>query len=251
MPQVLNSHRVCEANANAPARARPAKAREYVALALAGLAIAAPAPAEEAAPPAPEFVEGVHYTRLPVPVETADPNRIEVVEVFLYSCVHCYRLEFVLEDWPALRESDVDFRRLPLVSERSPSMLAFGQAYFTAEALDVLPRVHMPIFTAIHEHGLDMTRPAYLRRLFVREAEVDEQEFERVFKSFGVRSRVRQADGQGRMYRILATPTLVVNGRYTVEAGVGGTAGMLRTANHLIKKERAARDAAAGNLPTQ
>ena len=225
--------------------------RGHLALALAGLAIAAPTQAEDAAPPAPEFLEGVHYTRLPVPVETADPNRIEVVEVFLYSCVHCYRLEPVLDEWPALRDDDVDFRRLPLVSERSPSMLAFAQAYFTAEALNVLPRVHMPIFTAIHEHGLDMSRPAYLRRLFVREAEVDEEEFERVFKSFGVRSRVRQADGQSRMYRILATPTLVVNGRYTVEVGVGGTAGMLLTATHLIEKERAARAAGAGNLPTQ
>lgn len=224
--------------------------RGHLALALAALAFTAPAHAEDAA--RPEFVEGVHYTRLPVPVETADPNRIEVVEVFLYSCVHCYRLEAVLDEWPALREDDVDFRRLPLVSERNQSMVTFAKAYFAAEALDVLPLVHMPIFTAIHEHGLDMGRPAYLRRLFVREAGVAEEEFERVFNSFGVRSRVRQADGQGRMYRILATPTLVVNGRYTVEAGAAGsTPGMLLAANHLIEKERAARDAAVGNQPTQ
>ena len=226
--------------------------RGFLASALIGFAITAPAQVEDANAPVPEFVEGVHYTRLPVPVETADPSRIEVVEVFLYSCVHCYRLEPVLNAWPALREGDVDFRRLPLVSERSPAMLAFAQAYFTAEALDVLPQVHMPIFAAIHEHGLDMSRAAYLRRLFVREAEVTEDEFEEVFNSFGVRSRVRQADGQGRMYRILATPTLVVNGRYTVEAGAaGGTPGMLLTANHLIEMERAARDAAVENRPTQ
>lgn len=221
--------------------------RRTLAFALAGVGLAATAQTEDAA--APEFVEGVHYTRLPVPVETADPNRIEVVEVFLYSCVHCYRLEPVLDAWPALREDDVDFRRLPLVSQRSPAMVTFAQAYFAAEALDVLARVHMPIFTAIHEHGLEMSREAYLRRLFVREAEVAEEEFERVFNSFGVRSRVRQADGQSRMYRILATPTLVVNGRYTVEAGVqGGTAGMLLAATHLIEQERAAaKERAQGN----
>ena len=212
--------------------------RSFAALALTGLVLGAGAEAEDAAPA--QFVEGVHYTRLPVPVETADPNRIEVVEVFLYSCVHCYRLEPMLDAWPALREDDVDFRRLPLVSERSQQMVTFAKAYFTAEALDLLPRVHMPIFTAIHEHGLDMSRTAYLRRLFVREAEVADEEFERVFNSFGVRSRVRQADGQSRMYRILATPTLVVNGRYTVEAGASGsTPGMLLVAGHLIEKERA------------
>ena len=220
--------------------------RAILALALACVGVSAAAQTDAAA--APEFVEGVHYARLPVPVETADPNRIEVVEVFLYSCVHCYRLEPMLDAWPALREEDVDFRRLPLTSERSPSMMAFAQAYFTAETLDVLPLVHMPIFTAIHEHGLDreMSRPAYLRRLFVGEAKVAEEEFDRVFNSFGVRSRVRQADGQSRMYRIHATPTLVVNGRYTVEAGAqGGTAGMLLAATHLIEKERAAAKARA------
>lgn len=213
--------------------------RSFAALALTGLVLGAWAEAEDAAPS--EFIEGVHYTRLPVPVETADPNRIEVVEVFLYSCVHCYRLEAELDAWSVLTDDDVDFRRLPLVSERSQQMVTFAQAYFTAEALDLLPRVHMPIFAAIHEHGLDMSRTAYLRRLFVREAEVADEEFERVFNSFGVRSRVRQADGQSRMYRILATPTLVINGRYTVEAGAAGsTARMLSVAGHLIEKERAA-----------
>lgn len=208
-------------------------------LASAGLAwIAA---AEETAPTT--FVEGVHYARLPVPVETRDPSRIEVVEVFLYSCVHCYRLEPALQEWPALRQDDVDFLRLPLVSMRSQDMVTFAQAYFAAETLGVLAQVHMPIFVAIHEHGMDMTRPAYLRRLFENEAQVAEEDFERVFKSFGVRSRVRQADGQSRMYRVHATPTLVVNGRYTIEA-VRTTAGMLRVAEQLIERERAAMNAA-------
>lgn len=210
-------------------------------LLLASAFLALAAHAEETAPTT--FVEGVHYARLPVPVETRDPSRIEVVEVFLYSCVHCYRLEPELQEWPALRQDDVDFLRLPLVSMRSQEMVTFAQAYFAAETLGVLEQVHMPIFAAIHEHGMDMTRPAYLRRLFENEAEVAEEDFERVFKSFGVRSRVRQADGQSRMYRVHATPTLVVNGRYTVEA-VRTTTGMLRVAEQLIEQERAAMNAA-------
>lgn len=210
-------------------------------LLLANAVLAFAIPAEETAPTT--FVEGVHYARLPVPVETRDPSRIEVVEVFLYSCVHCYRLEPALQEWPALRQDDVDFLRLPLVSMRSQDMVTFAQAYFAAETLGVLEQVHMPIFVAIHEHGMDMTRPAYLRRLFTNEAQVAEEDFERVFKSFGVRSRVRQADGQSRMYRVHATPTLVVNGRYTIEA-VRTTAGMLRVAEQLIEQERAAMNAA-------
>lgn len=194
----------------------------------------------------PAFVEGVHYQKLSVPVETRDPQRVEVVEVFLYTCIHCYHLEPVLERWLGRQKPDVDFHRLPLVSQRSQQMVTFAQAYFTAEALNVVPRVHMPIFAAIHEHGLDMSRPAYVRRLFVREAEVDEEEFQRVFDSFGIHSRVRQADGQSRMFRVRATPSLVVNGRYLTEVSMAGSVpAMLLVVDQLVEQERSARTLSA------
>ena len=37
---------------------------------------------------AAEFREGVDYVELTVPVETRDPSKIEVVEVFSYACIH-------------------------------------------------------------------------------------------------------------------------------------------------------------------
>ena len=37
-----------------------------------------------------DFVEGTHYERLPISVETADKSKVEVVEVFSYACVHCF-----------------------------------------------------------------------------------------------------------------------------------------------------------------
>ena len=194
--------------------------------------------------PAAEFEEGVHYIKLPVPVETREPSKIEVVEVFSYACIHCYRLEPLLTSWRQTVADDVDFRRLPLVTER---LVPFAQAFFTAEAMGVLERIHMPMFAAIHEYRMDMTRPDYVRRLFVRDAEVDEDEFLRVYDSFGVQSRVRQADAQGRMYRIMATPSIVVNGRYLTESGRAGMEGMFLVINHLIDLERAARAATDGD----
>jgi thiol:disulfide interchange protein DsbA len=187
---------------------------------------------------AAEFQEGVHYIELPVPVETRDPAKIEVVEVFSYGCIHCYQLEPALTQWLQTVDDDVDFRRLPLVTQY---LLPFANAFYTAETLGVLERVHLPIFAAIHEYQIDMSRPEHVRRLFAREAEVDEEEFLRVYESFGVRSRIRQAEAQGRMYRIRATPSIVVNGRYVTEAGqAGSTQGMLLLVNQLIEKERQA-----------
>ena len=187
---------------------------------------------------AAEFEEGVHYVELPVPVETRDPSKIEVVEVFSYACIHCYNLEPMVAAWQQSIPDDVDFHRLPLVTQR---LLPLAQAFYAAETMGVLERVHMPIFAAIHEYGIDMSRREYVRRLFVRDAGVDEEEFGRVFDSFGVQSRVRQADARGRMYRIMATPSIVVNGRYVTESGRVGLQGMFLVVNHLIERERNAR----------
>ena len=187
---------------------------------------------------AAEFEEGVDYVELPVPVETRDPNKIEVVEVFSYACIHCYTLEPMVAAWQQTAPDDVDFYRVPLVSQR---LVPLAQAFYAAQTMGVLDRVHMPMFAAIHEYGIDMSRREYVRRLFVRDAGVDEDEFTRIFDSFGVQSRVRQAAAQARMYRILATPSIVVNGRYVTESGRVGLQGMFLVVNHLIERERAAR----------
>ena len=187
---------------------------------------------------AAEFTEGVDYVKLPVPVETRDPNKIEVVEVFSYACIHCYNLEPIVAAWHQTVSDDVDFHRLPLVTQR---LLPLAQAFFAADTMGVLDRIHMPMFAAIHEYGIDMSRREYVRRLFLRDGGVDEEEFMRVYDSFGVQSRVRQADAKGRMYRIMATPSVVVNGRYVTESGRVGLQGMFAVVNHLIDLERAAR----------
>ena len=187
---------------------------------------------------AAEFREGVDYVELTVPVETRDPSKIEVVEVFSYACIHCYNLEPIVAAWHQTIPDDVDFHRLPLVTQR---LLPLAQAFFAAETMGVLDRIHMRMFAAIHEYGIDMSRREYVRRLFVRDAGVDEEEFVRVYDSFGVQSRVRQADARGRMYRIMATPSVVVNGRYVTESGRVGLQGMFAVVNHLVELERAAR----------
>lgn len=186
----------------------------------------------------PRFVEGTHYTRLKIPVETGDPTKIEVVEVFSYMCPHCYTLERLLGPWLAVQPDDVDFRRVPFAYG---DLQPLAQAFYTAEVMDVLPRVHLKIFESIHEYTIDMRRPQHIRRLFVREAKVDEDEFLRTFESFGVMTRVRQADAQTRMYRVTGSPSIVVNGRYLVEVTKAGSLeGMLLVANELIDAERAA-----------
>ena len=189
----------------------------------------------------PLYQEGTHYYSFPVPVDTQDPDRIEVTEVFSYACIHCYRLDPLLEEWQAGLPSDVAFRRVPAIFNETWALLA--RLFYTAEVLGVGEKMHMPLFAAVHDRGLDVRRLEVAGELFWFEARVKPEEFEETVNSFGVFKRLRQADALGRIYRVSAVPTLVVNGKYRIESGdLGSFAEMLRIAEFLIARERTAAD---------
>jgi protein dithiol oxidoreductase (disulfide-forming) len=193
---------------------------------------------------AAEFKEGVHYERLPVAVETRNPQKVEVVEVFSYACIHCRNFQPEVEAWRKQAPDHVDFQRLPATFNDTWKVLA--QAFYAAEALGVTEQVHEAIFSAIHDRGRNVADPALMAELFQTTAGVPAERFEQVYKSFGVRSRVQQADARGRAYRLTGTPSLIVDGMYRIDArGVGGSAAMLEVVNHLVAERRAAAQAAA------
>jgi thiol:disulfide interchange protein DsbA len=178
-------------------------------------------------------------------VETADPARIEVVEVFSYGCVHCYGFDSTLEAWRAGQPTDVLFRRVPAMFQQDWVILA--QAFYAAEVLGVADKVHTPIFEAIHLRKLDFHDPKVLADVFREAGGVDEAEFTRVLNSFGVRSKTQQADAQGRMYRLRGVPTLIVDGRYRVYGGRidGSNSSMLAVVDFLVDRIRTERTAGA------
>jgi len=142
------------------------------------------------------FEVGVNYDLLPIPVETADPNKIEVVEIFSYGCPHCFDFEPSIEAWRAKQPSDVQFRRVPAVFREDWKILA--QAYYAAEVLGVVDKVNRPIFEAVHLKGLNPNDPAVLASVFKENAGIDGEEFLKVLNSFGVPakcSRPTRRDG--------------------------------------------------------
>jgi thiol:disulfide interchange protein DsbA len=205
---------------------------------------AVPAPAEPG--PALQFKEGVNYERLPVVVEPRDPSKIEVVEVFSYACIHCKTFEPAVEAWAVESPEDIDFYRMPATFNQTWTVLA--QGYYTAEALGVLDQVHAAMFRAIHDRGVNVADPELMAQLFEAAAGITPAQFNQVFNSFSVRSRVQQADARGRVYRITGTPSMIVDGTYRVDARMAGSHGnMLEVVDFLIEQQRSADQSAAGS----
>jgi len=193
------------------------------------------------------FQEGVNYERLPVVVEVRDPSKIEVVEIFSYACIHCKTFEPAVEAWAVEIPNDIDFYRMPATF--NPTWTALAQGFYTAEALGVLDQVHEAMFRAIHDRGVNVAEPELMAQLFEAAAGVSPSQFNQVFNSFSVRSRVQQADARGRVYRITGTPTMIVDGTYRVDARLAGSHGnMLEVVDFLVERQRSAgRPAAAAD----
>ena len=185
------------------------------------------------------FVEGTQYERLPEPVRTADPTRIEVVELFWYGCPHCFHFEPLLEKWSQALPKDVDFHRSPAMWNRP--MAIHAQAFYAAQALGVLDKMHNPLFNALNVDHKHLETEDELAELFAAHG-VKEEDFRKAFNSFGVQASVKQADARARSYRMTGTPEVVVNGKYRVSTRTAGNPeGMLKVMDFLIEKERAAR----------
>lgn len=178
--------------------------------------------------------EGYEMVSPPQPT-TADKGQVEVVEVFWYGCPHCYRLEPYVERWLKHKPKNVKFVRMPGMFR--PSWEIHGRAYYTAEILGVVDKIHRPMFDAIHQQKRRMNTEAEIMALF-KEHGVSEKDFKRVFHSFAVETKIRRAKDMGRRYGISGVPSLIVNGKYRTGAQeAGGNSKVFRVVNKLVKKE--------------
>lgn len=182
---------------------------------------------------AADYRAGRDYDVLLNPVQTDTGDQIEVLELFWYGCPHCYSIEPQVHHWAENAPEDVSFRRMPAVLGKS--WLPHAQAYYAAEAMGVLDRVHTALFEAIHVQRRRVNDEAAFAELF-EEQGVSAEEFRKVYKSFGVQTKVQQAGVRVRSYRITGVPAIIVNGKYRVKAGQH----TFKIVDFLIEKERAA-----------
>lgn len=192
-----------------------------------------------------EYEEGTHYAELEFPVKTRSPDKIVVAEYFSYGCPHCYQFEPLINNWKSELADDVEFKRTPAIWNEDYKV--YAQSYYTAQALDVLDSMHVPIFQAIHAERRRLNDPEAMARFF-GEHGVDPKDFAKTYGSFGVRASVQQAQAKGRAYRARGVPAIIVNGKYRIEGSMaGGNSEMLRIADFLIEKERAAMESSTSD----
>lgn len=167
---------------------------------------------------------------------TQTESKIEVVEVFWYGCSHCYDFEPYINSWIANLPDDVEFRRMPGVF--SKNWIGHAKAYYTAEKLGVLDKVHSPLFDALNKQRKRIYTEGELKDFFVSKG-VDGDEFTRVFNSSEIEIRFKQAFTMGQRYKVTGVPSVIINGKYMTSGSLAGSYdNLLKTMDMLVDKER-------------
>lgn len=200
------------------------------------------------------WVQGTNYFLIrPTQGTNVAPGKVEVTEVFSYACPACNRFYPVIDRLRAALPPNAELDYLPASFRADEDWPVFQRAYYAAQLLGIDKRTHDAVFDAVWKTGelsiddLQTHRPKEpppniedLARFYARVAGVKPEAFIAAASSFGVDTKVRQADQLIMAEQVDQTPTIVVNGKYRITVGsAGGDTQLIQLVQWLVAQESA------------
>ena len=189
-----------------------------------------------------KFKEGQNFLRLiPTQPTVGSADKIEVAEIFMYSCPHCFTLEPHLNEWAENLDPKIRFVKIPAIFNQLAQLHA--QLHYTKTflakngLLKDSDAFHRLIFEEYHNRGNRLTSKGAIERLFNR-AGVSSDDFNRTWSSFEVNQALRVAQDLARRYNVRSVPMVVVNGKYQTDVSKsGGIPQLFEVIDELIERE--------------
>jgi thiol:disulfide interchange protein DsbA len=135
------------------------------------------------------------------------------------------------------KPSFVLFQRLPMVT--NDAALVQARVFYTAELLGKLETLHSQIFREIQLNGNPLNSMDKAKAFFAANG-VAQADFDKVFTSFALESKLQNANMLLRRYRVSSVPFFVVNGKFTTDvSSAGGEEQLFQLLNELAAREHA------------
>jgi len=184
-----------------------------------------------------KYHEGSQYQRInPASPVGEHKGKVEVVEMFLYACPHCYELEPKMQAW--LKDKPyVEFQRIPAII--GPSWADQARVFYMIESLPNPERLHAALFKAIHDDGLQIYNEYSVVEFLVSQG-VDRQRAADLYLSPEVAAGADRARRLTVNYGLRGVPAVIVNGKFkTAPFFVHNQEEMFKVLDELVRKEKA------------
>lgn len=200
------------------------------------------AEAKPAPPAAPVAAEpGKNYFLIEPAQPTASGDKVEVLEVFSYACIHCAHFQPYADEIKSKLPDYAKFEYMPAIF--NDVWEAYARAFYTAESFGLLDKTHQALFDAVHRDHRPIRSFADIAA-FYGEHGADVDKFMQAATSFEVSSKVARSREMVPKYGVDGTPTIIIDGKYRITgASAGGYPQLVALVDLLVKKAHAERQA--------
>jgi thiol:disulfide interchange protein DsbA len=181
-----------------------------------------------------QYEAGKQYFLVEPPQPTTTGDKIEVLEVFSYACPACNSFQTIANKIKSELPPNAQMAYLPAAFRPDEDWPVFQRAFYAAQALGLLEKTHDAMFDAVWKEGsLKITDPVTHKVVqpmptiedvakFYAKYGVKADEFVGTANSFAVNAKMKRADAQVKALGVDSTPTIVVNGKYRLNAQSAG-----------------------------
>ena len=198
-----------------------------------------------------ELVEGKDYTVLTQVMTPLDKNKdkIEILEVFSYTCSHCRDLDPIYRKHMKTFSSDIAIRTEQVIWGESDLNLA--KIASTVAQTKTKNQLNAAIFTALFDEQINLTDPATFQSWLKKQPGIDTKNFLDIYNSFSTSADANRMKEFTTNYGINSTPRLIVDGKYqvTLVSNFNQVMVVLDELIEKVRKERNIPDPKGQSLP--
>lgn len=188
---------------------------------------------------ADSFVAGKDYDILPrtQQTDTAGGKKIAVTEFFSFGCPWCFRIDASLGQWVKQHESQIEFRRIPVVFNKE--WIYYAKAFYAADLLGIGAKLNPLLFKAIQTDQIKLTNNQAMIDFFIAQG-VDKATAESAFThSTAVDMNVNEANVMMGRNHINAVPAIVINHQYKTDLQMAqGEERLFKVIDFLLNKSK-------------
>ncbi|PIT50007.1 thiol:disulfide interchange protein DsbA/DsbL [Snodgrassella alvi] len=192
----------------------------------------------------------VDYVVLDKPIPQLHKNKIEVLEFFSYSCIHCSHLEpYMLKEMKSFAP-DTYLRPVHVVWD-DDVYYNLARVSAAVDSTGMKLQADPLIFDAIFNKHIELWQPDVFNKWAMQQTAFDGKKLVKAYNSLENAAAATSMRKMGEKYDIQSTPTVIVGGKYQLKFPRGFAAGMI-TLKDLIEKvrnENSAGAATASKLP--
>ena len=164
---------------------------------------------------------GSNFDKTAQVIPTDNKNKIEVMELFWYGCIHCYQMDPILNEWVKKLPKDVYFKRVPAIPR--PEWAPMARAFYAMETLGVSEKLHTSIFDAVHkDKTLNPADEKAILEWVTLKSGLDRKKVEEAFNSFSMNASLNRAAQMFRAAGATGVPSLVIDGKYITSSTMAG-----------------------------